>query len=478
MSSAAEEIIEQTPEHWIAEGVALHQAGDFAEAERRYRQVLSTRAEHPLALHLLACVALMDSRFSQAESFLRRALAGQPDFPEAWFELGNAVFNQGRIEEAARAFAQAATLLPEYVDALFSLGNALLELGRPRDALVAFDRGAAIDGSVGKLHAGRAYAYQDLGQDADAALAAGRAAALDPGKPETLSLAAETALVVEKFADAERLAGRAARIDAMNPRHHYLRGRAVMLQGRASEACGHFATCLDLDPDDTVGAAVQLAAMGFLELDRTPESHIISTYEVSARRWDNSTGGEKGYRAPELIAKALASVDAAPQGDGLDAVLNVIDLGCGTGLCAPFLRPMAAHLAGVDLSPEMVEVAAEKALYDELCVGDLVHCLEQGDRSFDLAVAAGVLLYFGDLAPVFQALARKLTPGGLFAFTFFPHDGDGRRASEQGYFTHGTDYMRALAEETGFDVEFAARDVHEFQGGAPVYCIVAVLRKR
>ena len=36
-------------------------------------------------------------------------------------------------------------------------------------------------------------------------------------------------------------------------------------------------------------------------------------------------------------------------------VLDVLDLGCGTGLCGPLLRPYARALAGVDLSPQMLE---------------------------------------------------------------------------------------------------------------------------
>ena len=49
------------------------------------------------------------------------------------------------------------------------------------------------------------------------------------------------------------------------------------------------------------------------------------------------------YRAPALVAAALdnAGLTAAKQ-------LDVLDIGCGTGLCGPFIAPRARRLGGVD----------------------------------------------------------------------------------------------------------------------------------
>ena len=57
-----------------------------------------------------------------------------------------------------------------------------------------------------------------------------------------------------------------------------------------------------------------------------------------------------GYQGPVLIAKLLQASGFAPRKQ-----LNILDAGCGTGLCAPALLPYAARLTGVDLSPAMVE---------------------------------------------------------------------------------------------------------------------------
>ena len=58
---------------------------------------------------------------------------------------------------------------------------------------------------------------------------------------------------------------------------------------------------------------------------------------------------------PELIAGTIAAA-AGPGWRG-----DVLDIGCGTGLCGPLLRPIAVSLCGVDLSAGMIEKARPEA---------------------------------------------------------------------------------------------------------------------
>ncbi len=51
------------------------------------------------------------------------------------------------------------------------------------------------------------------------------------------------------------------------------------------------------------------------------------------------------YRAPALVAEMLAEPDVEASKS-----LDVLDAGCGTGLCGPLIAPYARRLVGVDLS--------------------------------------------------------------------------------------------------------------------------------
>src|SRR6202011_5820865 len=118
---------------------------------------------------------------------------------------------------------------------------------------------------------------------------------------------------------------------------------------------------------------------------------------------------ELGYRAPQLL------FDAVRQSGALQRSLDVLDIGCGTGLCGPLLRPFARRLVGVDLSPNMLSKAAARAVYDQLNCAELTQWLAECGQQFGLVVAADVLCYFGDLSAAFANSRAVLAPGACFA---------------------------------------------------------------
>ena len=69
--------------------------------------------------------------------------------------------------------------------------------------------------------------------------------------------------------------------------------------------------------------------------------------------------------------------------------------------------------------------------------------------AFDLIVAADVLVYVGDLAPLFAAVETALTADGLFAFSVETCEGDGFRLEPTMRFAHSRSYVEATAREAG-----------------------------
>jgi predicted TPR repeat methyltransferase len=139
---------------------------------------------------------------------------------------------------------------------------------------------------------------------------------------------------------------------------------------------------------------------------------------------------------------------------------------------------MAQRLCGVDLSPAMIEKARAREVYDELEVGDLVEVLRKvGTGSFDLLVAADVLIYLGDLAPVFEGASAALRPDGLFAFTLEAGGGDRYHLQRKTLrFTHSEPYVRRMAELFGFEIDSLEPTVLRMEAGHPVPGYLIVLR--
>jgi SAM-dependent methyltransferase len=91
---------------------------------------------------------------------------------------------------------------------------------------------------------------------------------------------------------------------------------------------------------------------------------------------------------------------------------SVLDLGCGEGLLA-LLKRKDVYLAGLDLSPELVEMARRNG-YDAACVG-LLTDLPFPDASFDYVVSLDVFghIDFDEKDAVLREIKRVLRPDGV-----------------------------------------------------------------
>jgi predicted TPR repeat methyltransferase len=185
--------------------------------------------------------------------------------------------------------------------------------------------------------------------------------------------------------------------------------------GRREEAIAAYRAAL-AHGDNPETIAFALASVGEGETPAAlPNDYVRSLFDQYANHFDQHLTEVLGYKTPAVLDALLRHV--APSSE-----LNTVDLGCGTGLCAPYLRA-SRRLHGVDLSQQMLDKAAERKLYDELACADLTGYLAGREGAYDLAVAADVFVYIGDLAPVFRAVHAALRPGGRFCFSVEAGDG-------------------------------------------------------
>jgi predicted TPR repeat methyltransferase len=151
--------------------------------------------------------------------------------------------------------------------------------------------------------------------------------------------------------------------------------------------------------------------------------------------------------------------------------LDIVDAGCGTGLCGPLLRAHARRLAGCDLSAGMLRRAHARKVYDVLHQAELTYYLRTQPAAFDAVVSADTLCYFGALESALAAARRCLRPGGWLLFSVealsesspLPH-----RLQANGRYAHAAGYLRDALSEAGFDVHEVRRDRLRMEAGEPV----------
>ena len=458
----------------LALGRALEALDNFNSAILHYRTILTREPNHAEANARLADLLGRQGRNkAEALEYARKAVAVAPRHAEALCTLGTLLHQDGDNAEAAAVLERSLEIRPGWSVALNNYGLVLRSLGQHERAVAILSGAADLRRDHAGTRANLAAALRDAGRLDDARVHAERATKLNPRESSgwlELGLIRQGMNMPEAAAAAFERALTAAP-DSVHA--HYCLAEARLALGQKDKAAKHFRRCLELDPDDCHGAALGLAQAGAGDApSRAPDAYVRQLFDDYADKFDEALVDKLAYRAPALLAQALDTVLERKQG------LDVLDAGCGTGLAGPMLRPLAARLDGVDLSGAMVEKARSRGLYDRLDVGELVASLMGRPETYDLVVAADVLVYFGDLSDIMAAAARSLKPGGVFAFTVErAEDCASYILGAKNRYAHASEYVEAMAASGGFTVASLDRASTRQEAGVDVPGLVVVLRK-
>src|SRR5262249_25681657 len=181
--------------------------------------------------------------------------------------------------------------------------------------------------------------------------------------------------------------------------------------GQRDKAVEIFEKWIKDDPESPVANHMLAAVSGRNVPARAADAFVELSFDAFAESFERKLE-QLSYRAPSLVAAAIKDSGLEPAG-----ALDVLDAGCGTGLCGPLVKPYARRLVGVDLSTGMLTKAQRKLVYDQLVKDELTHFLQVRHGAFDLILSADTLVYFGALEEVAAAARGALRPGGLFVFS-------------------------------------------------------------
>ncbi len=144
-------------------------------------------------------------------------------------------------------------------------------------------------------------------------------------------------------------------------------------------------------------------------------AELIDEYGISRPYTEPGSGTES---APD--AEEIEDTEAAL----LQERNLVVELGCGTGSFTQIMKKKGYDIMGIDMSPEMLNIARNKAAEAGL---DIMY-LEQDMRELDLYCTAGTivsvcdsinyLLEDEDVIETFRLVNNFLYPGGIFIFDF------------------------------------------------------------
>lgn len=347
---------------------------------------------------------------------------------------------EGRLDDAEAAFRAVLVMKPDHDEALFGLGLNLLIARRFQEAVGPLTWAAHAPNAEPVRRQCLAHALfltGDFARAADTFATANTVASLPEGARLTWARAA-----------AYNALDRVPAQSAMDLYAEIAGPLAEDLETIAREGFGILVAFDRLDAARALGAWLEarnpadlirtheLRVLTDPSIDRAPPAYVEALFDDLAPRFDRQLVQMLDYRAPALLADLVAGHRARFE--------RILDLGCGTGLAAPALQRFGGQLTGVDLSPAMLAKAAERGGYDHLVRAEAVAFLEGHADRFNLIIAADVLIYFGDLAPLLAAAAQALVPGGLLAVSVELGD-TGWRLRPTARYAHGDDYVRQTA---------------------------------
>jgi predicted TPR repeat methyltransferase len=420
--------------------VQLHHAGRHAEAESAYRLILQQRPDDPDALLLSA---LLDYELGRTETPPQHDHIHPCTNPNIAILLNNAAEkfrNGGKPERAVPLYQLAIVFNDQIAEIHENLGATLLLTNRAEQAIESLETALRLKPALASAYCVLGSALRERQRYGESINSYRSALALNPRLVDALSGI----------------------------------GLTYLASGQETEAATYLRTAVDIDPTH-LRARHYLSCLGGLDtMARADPGFMVFMFDKFAATFDSHLVDKLGYRAPWQLQETLSGI-IKPVENSLD----ILDMGCGTGLCGPLLRPWARRLVGVDIAPRMIEEARKREIYDELVVDDIVHCLDRSPTSYDLLVAADVFIYLGDISDVFASARAALRPGGMLAFTTERLDnGTGYRISTNTRFAHAQAYILTLASEHGYDIMTTLDVEIRKEMGTPVMGQIFILRTR
>lgn len=460
-------------------GVAAQHLSDLENAINYYENCISINPKYINAYSNCAFVYELTGNFEKAITYYQQALKSN-DTPELRIQLGRTLASSGDIRSALNQFHYVYDKNPDNEMAIFQIAKLHYETANYTESetyyqklLSSNENNATVLNNIGRL-------YEETGDNDKAIDYFQRAIEKDNKIALLYRNLGKVLLKKKELVNAEKVFKQSLDIEP-HPESYFNLGKILAENDNLDSAQKYFEKALDMDipADVEKPEEFQLAVKYFLSSINDPEnfnqdkkSFVADLFDGYADKFDSHLVDKLEYKTPELIRIIFEKYQTSK-------TENIIDLGCGTGLCAHFLKPYTDNLIGIDLSQKMIDKADELKLYNQLIVGEITEEINNLDVALGTIVAADVFVYVGGLKDIFTACSKKMKPGTIFIFSTETtiDDTEDYKLYDSGRYKHSTDYLNKVSNETGFSVIQHEECTLRKERGIPVKGLISLIKK-
>jgi len=425
-------------------GNVYNKLGKFELAIKHYQKAIQLNPYYGIAYNNIGTIYLKQNNISKAQFFLEKAINLLPQSTDPHYNLATIfsrkrlfdkaleqldsilaiepknsrtlhmkaqiLYQQENLNSALYYYQEFLKLEPYDTDALYNLGSIFLKLHNPQEAAKYFLRLIPLSSdSENYYNLGIAYMEQEKHQEA-----------------------------IIYFEQALHI----------NPDYieaHNNLGAIFLKLNDHSKASSHYKEVLRIDPKNIEASYILDAINDSHHYTTAPSIYIENLFNQYAPYYDQHLTKILDSKIPYLIHKAIIEIISEKHN------LNILDLGCGTGLIGEKFHPIANTLIGIDLSEKMLEQAKQKNFYTELVLEDINNAIKKYNN-IDLVIAADTLVYIGNLEQIFYHLTTTLKPNGMFAFTIETTSNYPYCLQKTARFAHDKKYIQDLSHKYNFDI--------------------------
>jgi len=459
---------------------------------------LSILEHHPFQCvthNNLASMYIQNKAYLDAKHHLQKAICLHPTYADAYFNLG-IVFLHTSLEKSIYYFKKASDLghlkapyqaaqyyeskfenedalnyyslsierLPQHAHSHHGKARVLLALQKDEDALGHLIEAQRIDPSIPFLMENIAAYYHVKGMHANAIEYWSKA----PRTEENIVDINYNIGVAYQYANKHNEALEYFhQVLAHNPEHRntHMNIAAIALQNnQRKSATKHYEIALNIDPkNEEIQFILAAIKQNTKQIIDAPSGYVANLFDQYAGHYNQHLMNMLKYQLPDRIELILHEQYKPSQ------ALNILDLGCGTGLLAPKLSPFAKTLTGIDLSRNMIEQAKSTHLYTQLHQADCKQFLKESGK-FDLIIAAELFPYVGDAEDLLACVSKCLPKDGILIFSIEKTDSVEKYAlSESARFRHNPNWIETLCNRFGLNTLESIETTLRLHQSKPVF---------
>lgn len=425
------------PEIWSNKGIALSNLGFYQEALKAYDVAAKLNPQYLEAFSNKGITLSKLKRFDEALELFDRALTLNADYIEAWVGKGLALHGLKRFDEALDSYDRALNLRPNYQEVWNNKGTTLHLMQRSKEALICYEKAISLSPNYSEAYFNKGCTFNDLKQYEKAIASFDIALSIQP----------------------------------KDARLFYNKGLANIGINQYEEAASNLIQAIKCNYDPIEHAQYILSALKPENgLRPMPNDFVVGLFDQFADNFDKHLLGGLRYVSPQILYGLLVG--------RIRDNLNILDLGCGTGLMGTLLKPHASNIVGVDLSSEMLAKAKLTNCYNILIADDIQIYLRDCSEKFNLITCADVFIYVGDLQDTFKNCASILVDEGYYCFSVEKTENQSFELSPKTLrFSHSKNYIQNLASTHGFIVEEFQEDSIRQENGEDVVGYHFLLKK-